>query len=474
MVLRRGRPNFTEGPIFTRLLLFTLPIIATGLLQVLYNMADNIVVGQFSGDDLALAAIGQTNTFNSFIINLFIGISSGAGVVVAQLYGGGRKEELSRSIHTSMLLSYAMGIVLCVIGLIVARPVLSLIVNPKLLDRSTLYILIICLGFPASSVYNFGASILRSLGDSKMPLIILAASGLINVGLNLVFVIVFHMSIAGVALATIISQYASAIAVVILLMKQSDEHCRYDIKRFEIDRRLLGRILYCGVPAGIQSSIFSFSNMLLTSAISTFPVETISGNTIASNIDSITYTCMNAFTSSVMTFAGQNYGAMKRDRIWKVFIYSMIQVTAIGILVAQTELFFAEEIASMFVDAGTANRDVIISQAIVIMNSILNPYFLCGIMGVMAGFLRGLGNSTGPMVAAVSAVLGVRLIWIYVFFPMNKTSIAWLNLCYPITWITTIVIDLILLIFAMKKLRALFKSAESATAKSEQAEAVQN
>lgn len=452
MVVKRGKPNFTEGPIFWRLLLFTLPIVATGLLQVLYNMADNIVVGRFSGDIQALPAVGQTSTFNSFIVNLLIGLSSGVSVVVAQLYGANRRRELDRAIHTSMTLSFISGIGLALVGLVAIKPILSLIVKKELLSKSCLYMYIICAGYPALAVYNFGAAIIRSLGDSKTPLIILGLSGLLNVGLNLIFVIPLEMSIVGVATATIISQYASAIAVVILLTRQKEEGTKYIPKKLMIDRGMLSRILYCGVPAGIQSSVFSLSNMLLTSAISTFPVETVSGNTIASNVDAITYTCMNSFTSSVVTFVGQNYGAAKKDRIWRTLLYSLIQVTVIGILVSQLELLLADQLASLFVDSKEAAKDVIIEQAKIVMNSILPYYFLCGIMGVMAGFLRGLGNSTGPMVTAITGVLSVRLIWIYVFFPMKKTSIAWLNLCYPITWIFTILMNCVLMIYAARKL----------------------
>ena len=463
MVTRRGKPNFTEGPIFWRLFLFTLPIILTGLLQVMYNMADNIVVGRFSGDEQALAAIGQTGTFNAFIVNTFIGLSSGSGIIAAQLFGANRRRELSRSIHTSVLFSVISGVVLCLIALVIARPMLSLLVKQELLDKSTLYILIICTGYPALSLYNTGAAVVRSLGDSKTPLIILSLSGLMNVGLNLFFVIVCRMSIVGVALATVLSQYAAAVAVVVLMMKQTDEGCRLELKQLAIDRGMLIRTLKLGVPASIQSGVFSISNMMLTSAISTFPVETISGNTIAGNIDNVTYTCMNSFSSSVMTFAGQNYGAMKRDRIGKVLLYSLTQVTFIGILIAQLELLFAYPLASMFVDAQAAAKEIIIEQAILVMNAILTFYFLCGIYGVLAGFIRGLGNSIGPMITAVSTVLIVRSVWIYVFFPMHADRIDWLMLCYPITWIITIIMNLVILAFTVRKLKT-FSDAEPANA----------
>ena len=259
----------------------------------------------------------------------------------------------------------------------------------------------------------------------------------------------------GVALATVISQYAAAIAVIILMMKQTEDGCRLELRELAIDRGMLIRTLQLGVPASIQSGVFSISNMMLTSAISTFPVETISGHTIAGNIDGITYTCMNSFSSSVMTFAGQNYGAMKRDRIWKVFIYSIIQVTVVGIAIAQTELLFAYPLASLFVDSEAAAKEIIIEQAIIVMNMILTFYFLCGIYGVLAGFIRGLGNSVGPMIAAVSTVLAVRTIWIYVFFPMYPDRIDWLLLCYPITWVITGLMNCVILAFTARKLRKL-------------------
>ena len=457
MVVRKGRPNFTEGPIFIRLLLFTLPIIASSLLQVAYGMADNIVVGQFSGDDTALAAVGQTSSYNSLLINLVLGISTGAGVVVAQLFGANRHKELSRSIHTAMTMSLIIGGALTVIGLVASRSILSIIISENnhaiLLDKATFYMLIISLGMPALSVYNFAASIMRSLGDSRTPLVVLGISGLLNVGLNLVFVILFKMSILGVALATIASQYMSAIVLVVMLLRNTEESQRLDIKRLGIDRPILSRMLYCGIPSAIQYSIFSVANMMLASAIGTLPVEAISANTIAGNIDSITYQCMNGFASSVMTFAGQNFGAMKRDRVWKSFWYTMIQVAVIGIAVGQVQIAFSSEIASLFVAEGAGNRLEVLKITKEVMAFILTWYPLCGIMGAIGGFLRGLGFSTSPMLASVLSVLGVRITWIYIFFPLQPTSITWLYVCYPATWITTILIEAVVLILAARKLK---------------------
>lgn len=454
MVVTKGKPNFTEGPIFVRLLLFTLPIIATSLLQVLYNMADNIVVGQFSGDPDALAAVGQTSSYSNLLINILIGISAGAGVVVAQLYGANMRNELKKAIHTAMTLSLILGIGIFAIAMLVTPWVLSLIVKAELLPKSTLYMLIVCCGLPALSVYNFGASVMRSLGDSKTPLVILSISGLINVLLNLVFVISLGMSIAGVALATIISQYISAVAVVILMLRDKEEAFRLDIKQLRIHMPALRRTLLCGIPAALQSSVFSFANMILASAIGTLPTTSISANTIAGNIDAITYQCMNGFTSSVMTFAGQNYGAMKRDRMWKSFWYAFIQVTVIGIAVSSIELLLGEPISALFIAENNPDRELIIEKTRSIMITILIPYFTCGIMGVMGGYLRGLGYSTAPMLASVISVLVIRMSWIFgVFYPSGSQEISFLYLCFPITWIATILIETGILIYVNHKMK---------------------
>ena len=466
MVAKKEKPNFTEGPMFWRLLSFTLPIILTGLLQVLYNMADNIVVGRYSGDTDALAAVGQTSSFNALMVNLFTGLSLGAAIVVAQLFGAKRDRELARSVETAMSFSIIAAAIFFAAPMLLARPILSLVVKAELLPKSLTYIYIVCAGYPALTIYNFAAAIIRSTGDSKTPLIILSSSGLLNVLLNLLFVIPLKMSIVGVALATVISQYAAAVAAVIIIIHHKIESVRYNPRRFSIDRGILRRMLICGVPASLQSAIFSFSNMLITSAISTFPVETISGNTIASNIDSVNYTCMNAFTASTMTFAAQNLGARKHKRLWKVLLYAIIQVVVIGVFIAQVELALAHPLGMLFISEGAENPELIIQEAMAVMRVILNFHVLSGIMNALAGFLQGVGFATGSSISAVTAVLTVRLIWIYVFFPMNKESISWLYLCYPITWIFTILLNVCMIIYMSAKLKKLFaqsKEAEPAT-----------
>lgn len=468
MVVSKGKPNFTEGPIFSRLLLFTFPIIATALLTTFYHMADNIVVGQFSGDENALAAVGQTGAYSSLLSNILFGISAGGGVVVAQLFGANRREEMKRSIHTSIVLAFLMGVVMLLIGLFASRGILSMIIAEKnqaaLLDKSTLYMQIISLGMPALSVYSFGSAVRRALGDSKTPLIIGGVSGLVNVALNLVFVICFKMSVAGVALATIISQYLSAISVMIVLSRSSVEGGRFEMKSLGIDKVLLGRILRYGIPSSIQFAIFSVANMILASAVSTLPLITVNAVSIAGNVDAITYQCMNGFTTSVMTFVGQNYGALKKDRMRRSLIYGVIQVTVIGIAAAALELLFAKELCGLFVGADIAHRAEVIAKSVDVMFTILPLYFLCGVMGVLSGYLRGVGNSVMPMISSVSSVLLVRFTWIFVFFPMRPDSVEWLYLCYPITWALTIVINLVMIFFERRRIDKLFASEKEETA----------
>ncbi len=457
------RKNFTEGPLFFRITLFALPLMATGILQICYNMADNIIVGQFSNDPVALAAVGCTSSFNNLIVNLLLGIAAGTSVVVSQLYGANERRMVERTEHTSLTFSFFGGIVLMLVGLIISRPVLILMgTKAEVLDKAVLYMRIICLGIPANAIYNCGASVFRAVGNSKLPLIILASSGLINVGLNIVFVVCFGMSVDGVALATIISQYISATAVITALALKRGECYQFSFKRLCFDRLLLRRVLRYGIPNGIQSSMFSISNMLIASAVNTFPTATVSANTIASNIDALAYTSMNSFSQAAMTFTGQNWGAGKTDRIRKVYRYTLAQVTFFGITIGQIVRLLSRYIARLYVNTANPDYDAIMGTVSEITTLLLTTYVLCGIMDVHSGFLRGMGYSFSPMLTSIASICGVRVIWIYcIFNPIEamRTHIG-LYWSYPVSWTIAIIAFAIIAMFGFKKLKEFDKRKE--------------
>lgn len=461
----KQKKNFTEGPLFFRITLFALPILLTGILQVCYGMADNIIVGRFSNDTGALAAVGSTGTLTSLILNLIFGCAGGTSVVVAQLYGAGHRERVERTVHTSMVFSVFAGVAMSAVGLLISRPMLALMgTKSEILDSAVLYFRIICLGIPASSVYNFGAAVLRSVGDSKRPLIILSSTGIINVVLNVFFVVVCNMTVEGVALATIISQYASAVWVVIALMRYNTrgECFGFSFGKLCFDTALIKRILRYGIPSGLQSAMFSISNMLLQSAVNTFPTTTVSAYTIASNIDALTYTAINSFSQAAMTFTGQNYGAGKADRIKKVLIYSVIQTVLVGILVGQTELLFGRQLAGLYVSPDDPNALVVVDTAMEVITLLLTTYFIAGIMDCMSGALRGMGYSVIPMLVSLSSICGVRTIWVFFIFPIEKMhTIRGLLLSYPVTWSLASVIFISLAIYAYRKIKKTLSSASA-------------
>lgn len=452
MVKAKAKQNLTEGPIFSRMLLFVLPIILTGVLQVVYNMADNIVVGRFSGDPNALGAVGSTSSLTVMIVNIMVNISAGAGVVIAQFYGARDAEKVSHTVHTAMAFSVVGGIVCMAVGLVFARPLLTLMGTQAVFyDNAVLYMTIVCLGIPASSVYNFGAAVLRSVGDSKTSLYILAASGLVNVVLNLFFVLTCGMSVDGVALATIISQYLSAVAVVVVLIKRRTESYSLRLRALRMEMQLLARILRIGIPMALQASLFSISNIIVTGAVNTFPPHVVSAKTIAFNIEGITYTVMNAFANAAMTFIGQNYGAKRFGRINKAFLYALIQVTVAGILVAQTEILLARPLASLYIGANDPARELIVRSVIEIFNIMLATYFLCGIMETVSGVLKGLGFSISSMIASLVG-LALRVGWILFVTPTEKFhTIFGLFVSYTISWIFTILLLLGCCVYAWKK-----------------------
>ena len=358
--------------------------------------------------------------------------------------------------HTSFLFALFGGIGFMIIGLVVAEPVLILMgTKAEILPKSVLYMQIICLGIPANSVYNFGASVFRAVGNSKLPLFILASSGLVNVGLNLLFVIGFGRSVDGVACATIISQYISAFTVIGALMLKKRESYGLSTKKLCFDKKLLLRVLRYGIPTGIQSSMFSISNMMIASAVNTFPTTTITANTIASNIDALAFTSMNSFSQAAMTFAGQNWGAGKTDRIRKVYLYTVLQVTVFGVTVGQLVRFLVRPLASLYVNSANVDYETIMKTVAQITTLLLSTYVLCGIMDVHAGFLRGMGYSFSPMITSILSICGVRILWIYlIFYKIEKmnTHIG-LYISYPVSWGIAIIAFAVITVFAFKKLK---------------------
>ena len=453
MIKTKGKASLTEGPIFSRMLLFALPIILTGVLQVMYNMADNIIVGRFSGDPNALGAVGSASAVTILYINIALGIATGAGVVISQFFGAREEENVSRTVHTAMTFSVIGGVALMIVGIVFARPLLTLMGTQEVFyDKAVLYMIIICCGIPASAIYNFGAAVLRSIGDSKTSLYILSASGLINVLLNLFFVLVCHMTVDGVAYATILSQYVSAIAVVAVLMRRRGECYQLKLKNLRIEGDLLAKIMRIGLPMAFQSSLFAISNIIVASAVNTFPPHVVSAKTIAFNIEGITYTIMYSFATATMTFIGQNYGARKFARLNKIFLYAVIQVAVVGILVAQTEILFGEQISSLYISADDPSRDLIVDAVLEIFGIMLATYFLCGIMDTISGVLKGFGFSISSTVASLIG-LACRVLWILFVTPTEKFhTIFGLFVSYTISWLITISLLLVFCAKVWKKL----------------------
>lgn len=455
MSTSKSKRNLTVGPLFLPMIQFVIPIILTGMLQIFYNMADSIVVGRFSGDDSALEAIGSTTSLANLIVNLFMGIAGGSGVVISRSFGAKDHDKLSRAVHTSVVFSAVSGITFGIIGLIISKPALLLMsTKPELMSRALLYLRIICIGIPASAVYNFGASVLRSVGDSKTPLIILSLSGLCNIALNLLFVLQFGMSVDGVSLATITSQYLSAIAVITILIKRKDQPYKVDIKKLKVDFNILKEIIYIGLPAGIQGTLFSISNIILTTGINDLPNYDLEGKAIAINIEGLVHTAMNSYLHAAMTFTGQNYGAKKPDRIKKSIIYAVIQVVFIGIVGGQILNLFSRQLAELYIDPNAADKELVLNSAVELMNFMLSVYFMCGLMDTLSGALRGLGYSIIPMISSIGAICVLRMIWVFCFYPMERFhSLIGIYTIYPISWFLGLSSMAIALLFVFKKVK---------------------
>lgn len=442
--------DLTSGPLTIKIIKFIIPLMLTGILQLLYNAADSIVVGHYDGSS-ALAAVSSVGALINLLVNAFMGLSVGAAVVVAQDYGAKDYEGVSKTVHTSYLISIIGGIVVGAIGLIFSRQFLIWMGSPEdVLPLSTEYLMIYFAGTPANMAYNFGASILRSIGDTKRPLYFLTISGLVNVILNLVLVIVFHMGVAGVAYATIISQILSAVMVIVYMMKSKD--CvRFVPKKMRIHGDKLKKMLYIGLPAGFQGTVFSLSNVVIQSAVNSFGSLVMAGNGAASSLEGFTYTAMNSVYQASLTFVGQNVGAKKYDRINKVQGVCLVLVTIIGLVFGVTTYCLGEPLLSIYLP----NDPEAIPYGIIRMSYIALPYFLCGMMEVMVGGQRGMGMSFIPMINALLGSCVLRIVWISTVFAADPTLFT-LYISYPISWIVT---TLAHTVFYFVKLHSLKKKA---------------
>lgn len=445
--------DMINGPLLGKIILYALPLMASGILQLAFNAVDLIVVGQYAGSN-ALAAVGSTSSLINLMINLFIGLSAGANVLVARFYGGGQKQALKEAVHTSIAVSIAGGFILIFVGFFGARPILTMMdTPPEIIDDAVRYIQIYFAGMPIIMLYNFGSAILRAVGDTKRPLYFLLTAGILNVALNIIFVKYMNLGVAGVALGTVLSQVVST-ALLLRALMRTDSDYRLEWKEVRITKDKFFKMLQIGLPAGIQSCLFSLSNVLIQSSINGFGANVVAGNTAASNIEGLVYTGMNAIYQTALSFVGQNYGAGKIKRIRKISLICIGIVIVTGIVLGQTAIFFDEPLLKLY---GTSGQEL--QYGVLRMSIICNMYFLCGIMDVLVGILRGMGYAIMPMIVSLSGACLLRIVWIMTVFEHFKT-LKVLYLSYPVTWTVTASVHLICLIVILKKLKKKFPTEE--------------
>lgn len=432
MHFRRGNHemDMTTGSILPKLLLFAIPLMLSSVLQLLFNAADVVVVGRFEGEN-ALAAVGSNGALINLIVNVFMGLSIGANVLIARFYGAGAYKDTSDAVHTTIALSLAGGLFFGVFGAVFAKTFLMWMGSPaEVLPLATVYLRIYFIGMPFNMLYNFGAAVLRAVGDTQRPLIYLTLAGVINVVLNLIFVAVFGLGVAGVALATIASQAVSSILVLLCLIR-SEGAIHVDIRKLRIDLNLVGQLAKIGVPAGLQGMCFSLSNVLIQSTVNSFGNIIMAGNSVSANLEGFHYTAMNAMYQSAITFTSQNVGAHKHVRIRKICVLSVLAVTVIGIVVGAIFYVFRMPLIGLY-----SSEPEVMAAAASRLTLFAATYFICGIMDVLCGALRGLGNTVAPMIVSVLGACAFRIFWIYCILPFNHT-LSMLYLSYPVSWIIT-------------------------------------
>lgn len=438
--------DMCNGTIMDKLISFALPLMLSGILQLMFNAVDIIVVGRFSGSR-SMAAVGSTTALINVFTNLFIGISLGANVLTARYYAAGKEKDVENTVHTAIALALVSGIIMAVIGQIFSKGALLLMGTPdNVISLSTLYMRIYFLGMPFFMLYNYGAAILRAVGDTKRPLIFLIVSGLSNACLNLLLVIVFHLDVAGVAIGTVISQMISSI-LVLLCLHRTHGCYRLVFSKLAIRKKYMLQIFQVGVPAGIQTTVINFSNALLQSSVNSFGSIAMAGYTAANNLLGFLYFSVNAVSQACMSFTSQNYGVGKLKRMDRVLLDCAVLSVIISVVMGCGCWFFGSQILSIY-----TNEPEVIECGLEILSITTAPYFLCGIMDLLPGALRGMSYSTVPMILSIIGTVGTRVVWIFWIFPMDR-SLYNLFISYPASWIITIVLQVICFWFVRKKVQ---------------------
>jgi len=442
--------DMCSGSVFQKMLFFAIPLMCSSILQLLFNAADIVVVGRFAGDN-ALAAVGSNTSLINLLTNVFVGLSIGTNVLTAQYYGGKKEKDLKETVHTSVLLSICSGVILTIIGILGAKPLLELMQAPEeVLGLAVIYLRIYFLGMTSTMVYNFGSAILRAVGDTQRPLYYLLGAGIINVILNLFFVIVCHMGVAGVAAATAISQTISAILVVRCLIKEQGG-IHLEPRELKINGEKFARIIRIGLPAGFQGMVFSLSNVVIQSAVNSFGAVAVAGNSAAANIEGFVYMAMNAFYQATISFTSQNYGAKEYKRVYKILFAGELYAIITGVVLGNLAVFFGKPLLGIY----SPSADVV-EAGLGRMKVICTLYALCGMMDVLVGALRGIGYSVIPMIVSLIGACGLRLLWIATIFQIPEYhSMRTIYISYPVTWTITFLVHAItFLIVSRRALRS--------------------
>ena len=445
--MKRSNQSMIHGPLFSGIVMYTIPIILTSVLQLLFNAADLVIVGRFCGS-VSVAAVGATGAITNLIINLFIGLSVGTGVTVAHALGSREDQAVHRAVHTALPAALVSGVILTIVGVCFSKTFLELMGTPEnVLPLSAVYMKIYFGGITFNMVYNFSASILRAAGDTKSPLIFLTIAGVVKVVLNVVFVPLFHMNVAGVALATTISQGISAVLVVIALMRRTDA-CKLELKKMHFYKPQFMKMVRIGIPAGIQGSLFSISNVIIQSSINSFGDILMSGNAAAGNIEGFVYVAINSFSQTAVNYIGQNAGARQFKRVGRILGICLGCVCVVGLVFGFSAYAFGEPLLSIYI----TDSPEAIAYGMIRLTYICLPYFLCGLMDVSTGALRGMGASVAPMVISILGVCGLRIAWISTIFHMPQFHTPQcLYFSYTVSWSMTFLIQMAAFIMVYRK-----------------------